>query len=67
MSMPEERLSIREKISGAIASPVKRAIMVDTKRRWILMLIDFHTHAFPPQLAARALEKLSRDSGGLQP
>lgn len=31
------------------------------------MLIDFHTHAFPPQLAARALEKLSRDSGGLQP
>lgn len=31
------------------------------------MLIDFHTHAFPPQIAARALEKLSHDAGGLRP
>ena len=31
------------------------------------MLIDFHTHAFPPKLAARALGKLSYDAGGLTP
>ena len=31
------------------------------------MLIDFHTHAFPEKLALRAVEKLSFDSGGLDP
>ena len=31
------------------------------------MLIDFHTHAFPPKLAERALGKLSYDVGGLVP
>lgn len=31
------------------------------------MLIDFHTHAFPPKLAGRALGKLSYDAGGLEP
>lgn len=31
------------------------------------MRIDFHTHAFPPQLAPRAIAKLARDSGGLEP
>lgn len=31
------------------------------------MLIDFHTHAFPPQIAQRALAKLSHDAGGLRP
>lgn len=31
------------------------------------MLIDFHTHAFPPKLAGRALGKLAYDAGGLEP
>ena len=31
------------------------------------MLIDFHTHAFPPALAERALGKLSFEAGGLRP
>ena len=31
------------------------------------MLIDFHTHAFPEKIAARAVEKLSAASGGLEP
>ena len=31
------------------------------------MLIDFHTHAFPERIAARAIGKLSRDAGGLSP
>ena len=31
------------------------------------MLIDFHTHAFPPAIAARALGKLSFDVGGVMP
>lgn len=31
------------------------------------MLIDFHTHAFPPKLAQRAMGKLSYDVGGLKP
>ncbi len=31
------------------------------------MLIDFHTHAFPPRIAAQAMEKLSFDVGGLRP
>lgn len=31
------------------------------------MLIDFHTHAFPPQIAQAAIEKLSFVSGGLTP
>jgi len=31
------------------------------------MLIDFHTHAFPPQIAERAIGKLSHDVGGLEP
>lgn len=31
------------------------------------MLIDFHTHAFPEAIAARAMEKLSYTSGGLCP
>ncbi|MGI6279413.1 MAG: amidohydrolase family protein [Acutalibacteraceae bacterium] len=30
------------------------------------MLIDFHTHCFPDEIAHRAVEKLSIDSGGLQ-
>ena len=33
----------------------------------MIMLIDFHTHAFPQKLASRALAKLSFDAGGLQP
>lgn len=31
------------------------------------MLIDFHTHAFPERIAARAVERLSVASGGLDP
>lgn len=31
------------------------------------MLIDFHTHAFPDKIAARAIASLSHASGGLQP
>jgi predicted TIM-barrel fold metal-dependent hydrolase len=31
------------------------------------MIIDFHTHAFPGRIAPRAMEKLSRDAGGLVP
>lgn len=31
------------------------------------MLIDFHTHCFPDKLAPRAIETLSRESGGLEP
>lgn len=31
------------------------------------MLIDFHTHAFPEKIAARAVESLSHASGGLYP
>lgn len=31
------------------------------------MLIDFHTHCFPDKLAAKAVDKLSFVSGGLQP
>lgn len=31
------------------------------------MLIDFHTHAFPEKIAARAVESLSHASGGLIP
>lgn len=31
------------------------------------MLIDFHTHAFPEKIAARAVGKLSHDAGGLMP
>lgn len=31
------------------------------------MVIDFHTHAFPDRIAARAIEKLSDASGGLYP
>ena len=31
------------------------------------MRIDFHTHAFPEKLAARAVGKLSHDAGGLEP
>lgn len=31
------------------------------------MLIDFHTHAFPQKLAARAVGKLSHEAGGLEP
>ncbi len=31
------------------------------------MLIDFHTHAFPEKLAARAIGKLAQDAGGLRP
>ena len=31
------------------------------------MLIDFHTHAFPPKLAGRAVAQLSRSAGGLEP
>ncbi len=31
------------------------------------MLIDFHTHAFSPKIADRAMEKLSRAAGGLKP
>ena len=27
------------------------------------MLIDFHTHAFPEKIAAKAIAKLGRDSG----
>ncbi|MBQ9735181.1 MAG: amidohydrolase family protein [Clostridia bacterium] len=30
------------------------------------MLIDFHTHAFPDRIAARAVEKLSDASGGME-
>lgn len=31
------------------------------------MLIDFHTHAFPDRIAARAIGKLAHDAGGLTP
>jgi len=31
------------------------------------MLIDFHTHAFPEKIAARAVQKLAVDAGGLDP
>ncbi len=31
------------------------------------MLIDFHTHAFPPKIAERAIGKLSHASGGMTP
>lgn len=31
------------------------------------MTIDFHTHAFPEKIAARAMEKLSYSSGGMIP
>lgn len=31
------------------------------------MLIDFHTHAFPDAIAPRAMQTLSRASGGLKP
>ena len=31
------------------------------------MLIDFHTHAFPEAIACRAVPKLARDAGGLEP
>ena len=31
------------------------------------MLIDFHTHAFPERIAARAVQKLAHDAGGLEP
>lgn len=31
------------------------------------MLIDFHTHAFPERIAARAIGKLAHDAGGLTP
>lgn len=31
------------------------------------MLIDFHTHAFPEKIAARAVSSLSREAGGLAP
>lgn len=31
------------------------------------MLIDFHTHAFPETISAKAMEKLSFASGGLDP
>lgn len=31
------------------------------------MLIDFHTHAFPPKIAAAAVAKLSWAAGGLEP
>lgn len=31
------------------------------------MLIDFHTHAFPERIAARAIAKLSFEGGGLVP
>lgn len=31
------------------------------------MLIDFHTHAFPPKIASRAVGKLAFDAGGLTP
>ena len=30
------------------------------------MLIDFHTHAFPEKIAARAVLKLAQDAGGLE-
>ncbi|MBN1422128.1 MAG: amidohydrolase, partial [Planctomycetes bacterium] len=31
------------------------------------MIIDAHTHAFPDPLAARALESLSANAGGIRP
>jgi len=31
------------------------------------MIIDFHTHAFPDKIASKAMDKLSHDSGGLDP
>ena len=31
------------------------------------MLIDFHTHAFPRRIAARAVSSLSHEAGGLMP
>ena len=36
------------------------AVYQDTER-FVLMLIDFHTHAFPDFLAQRALDSLSKD------
>ena len=32
-----------------------------------MMLIDFHTHAFPEKLASRVMQSLSHSSGGLVP
>ena len=31
------------------------------------MLIDFHTHCFPPKIAGKAIEKLAHASGGFIP
>ena len=31
------------------------------------MLIDFHTHAFPPKIAERAVQQLSHSAGGMEP
>ena len=31
------------------------------------MLIDFHTHAFPPRIAGAAVDKLAHCSGGMKP
>ena len=31
------------------------------------MLIDFHTHAFPPRIAGAAVSKLAHCSGGMMP
>ncbi|MDR0315213.1 MAG: amidohydrolase family protein [Oscillospiraceae bacterium] len=31
------------------------------------MIIDFHTHAFPPKVAQLAIPKLAKESGGLKP
>lgn len=33
----------------------------------VFLLIDFHTHAFPKKIAARAVASLSHASGGLEP
>ena len=32
-----------------------------------MKLIDFHTHAFPERIAARAVSKLAHASGGWSP